>query len=449
VSRPARRPLSATQRPDVRGGMGIFLCAGAVSVVLIAAIAFFGLIFAEGAKPFWPRTLVEWQLADGRTLLVQELDVIDGEMRARMGNRDLNPVREDHLRAGPEEILSRSVPEDAVHIERMEHGPFHGYLVGGSEDSAWQDDGLHVLMPDRETEVVFEEAAVVRIKEINRMSLLSRLGAWLGGTWRFLTEAPREANTEGGVWPALVGTCLLVILMSVLVVPFGVLAAVYLNEYAKDTWFVKLVRVAVNNLAGVPSIVYGVFGLGFFVYGLGGSIDALFYADKLPTPTFGASGLLWAALTMALLTVPVVVVATEEALRAVPRERRDAALALGATRWEALRTVILPGARPGILTGLILAVSRAAGEVAPLMLTGAVAFAEELPVNGEFPFVHLERKFMHLGHHIYSVGFQSPDVEAVVPIVYATAALLILLVAALNLAAVRIRTRVRRQLTGA
>lgn len=448
MSRTPRRPLSATQRPDTRGGMGIFLCGGAVAVLLIAAIGFFGLIFAEGAKPFWPRQLVEWQLADGRTLLVNELEVIDGEMRARMGNRELNPGREDHLRAGPDEILSRVVPDDAVRVERMENGPFHGYLAGGSEEAAWQEDGLHLLMPDRETELVFPEEQVVRIQEVNRLSLLARLGSWLAGTWRFLVESPREANTEGGVWPALVGTCLLVILMSTLVVPFGVLAAVYLNEYAKDTTFVKLVRVAVNNLAGVPSIVYGVFGLGFFVYGLGGSIDALFYSDKLPTPTFGASGLLWASLTMALLTVPVVVVATEEALRAVPRERRDAALALGATRWEALRTVILPGARPGILTGLILAVSRAAGEVAPLMLTGAVAHAEELPVDGEFPFVHLERKFMHLGHHIYGVGFQAPDIEAVVPLVYATAALLILLVAVLNFTAVRIRTKVRRQLTG-
>ena len=449
MSESRRKSLVATGRADVRGGMGIFLCAGAVSLVLLAALCFFGLILSQGAAPFWPRTLVEWQLEDGRTLLVQELDVIDGELRGRMGNRDLNPVREDHLRAAPEAILSRNVPEDAVRIERSEHGPFHGYLVGGDEDTAWQDDGLHVLMPDRVNEVVFAPDAVLRIQHINRQGLFARVGAWLSGTWRFLTEGPREANTEGGVWPALVGTCLLVLLMSLLVVPFGVLAAVYLNEYAKDTVFVKLVRVAVNNLAGVPSIVYGVFGLGFFVYGVGGALDGLFFGDRLPTPTFGTSGLLWAALTMALLTVPVVIVATEEALRAVPRERRDAALALGATRWEALRTVILPGARPGILTGMILAVSRAAGEVAPLMLTGAVAFAEELPVDGEFPFVHLERKFMHLGNHIYSVGFQSPDVEAVVPIVYATAGLLILLVAVLNLAAVRIRTRVRRQLTGA
>lgn len=443
-----KRLLTDTGSPDVRGGMGIFYCAGATSLVLLAALLLFGLLIARGAAPFWPRTLVEWQLDDGRVLLVHELEVIDGEMRARMGNRDLNPGREDHLRAAPEEILKRSVPEDAVRIERSEHGPFHGYFAGGSEAAATREDGTHLLMPDRETELILEEGAVLRWSYVNQQSFLSRVNSWLGGTWRFLVEGPREANTEGGIFPALIGTCLLVLLMSIMVVPFGVLAAVYLNEYAKDTLFVKLVRVAVNNLAGVPSIVYGVFGLGFFVYGVGGSIDQLFYSDKLPAPTFGSSGLLWASLTMSLLTVPVVIVATEEALRAVPRERRDAALALGATRWESLKTVILPGAKPGILTGLILAVSRAAGEVAPLMLTGAVAFAEELPVDGEFPFVHLERKFMHLGHHIFSVGFQSPDVEAVVPIVYATSAMLIALVAILNLAAVRIRTRVRRQLSG-
>jgi phosphate transport system permease protein len=236
--------------------------------------------------------------------------------------------------------------------------------------------------------------------------------------------------------------------MSVAVVPFGVLAALYLREYARQGAAVRMVRIAVNNLAGVPSIVFGIFGLGFFVYVVGGSIDALFYPERLPAPTYGTGGILWASLTLALLTVPVVVVATEEALAAVPRENREGSLALGATKFETMWRVVLPHALPGILTGLILAMARGAGEVAPLMITGVVKLAPTLPLDGYWPFFHLDRKFMHLGFHIYDVGFQSPNVEAAKPMVYATTLLLIAVLLTLNLTAILVRNRLRRRFTG-
>jgi phosphate transport system permease protein len=260
-----------------------------------------------------------------------------------------------------------------------------------------------------------------------------------------LSDEPREANTEGGVFPAIFGTFVMTLLMSLAVAPFGVLAAVYLREYARQGPFVRAVRIAVNNLAGVPSIVFGVFGLGFFVYAVGGTIDHLLFNAALPTPTFGTGGVLWASLTLALMTVPVVIVATEEALAAVPRGAREGSLACGASQWQTIQNVVLPSAVPGILTGLILAMARGAGEVAPLMLVGVVKLAPELPIDGLFPFVHAERKFMHLGFHIYDLGFQSPDSEAAKPMVFATTLLLIALVVLLNFSAIVIRERLRRK----
>jgi phosphate transport system permease protein len=263
-----------------------------------------------------------------------------------------------------------------------------------------------------------------------------------------LTTEPREANTEGGIFPAIFGTVMMVIIMSVVVTPFGVIGALYLREYARQGVIVRIVRIAVNNLAGVPSIVFGVFGLGFFVYGVGGTLDALWFSERLPTPTFGTGGILWASLTLALLTVPVVIVATEEGLAAVPREYREGSIGLGATKWETMWKVVLPSALPGILTGLILAMARAAGEVAPLMLTGVVKLAPALPIDGTWPFLHLDRKFMHLGFHIYDVGFQSPNVEAAKPMVYITTLVLILVVVTLNLTGIVLRNRMRRKYAG-
>ena len=297
-------------------------------------------------------------------------------------------------------------------------------------------------------EKTFQFGSLVKYWLPNGMGVDEKLFMYVHNFWRVLSEEPREANTEGGIFPAIFGTVLMVVIMSIAVVPFGVLAAIYLKEYAKQGLVTRMIRIAVNNLAGVPSIVFGVFGLGFFVYAVGGTMDQLFFAEALPNPTFGTGGMLWASLTLALMTVPVVIVATEEGLSAVPREYREGSLGLGATKFEALWRVVLPCAMPGILTGLILAISRATGEVAPLMLTGVVKLAPSLPVDGFFPFLHLDRKFMHLGFHIYDVGFQSPNVEAAKPMVYVTTFILVFVVILLNMAAITMRTRMRRRYAG-
>lgn len=288
-------------------------------------------------------------------------------------------------------------------------------------------------------------AKVVRAYQPNAMSLLDKIGHYLTKLAEFFCDDPREANTEGGIFPAIFGTILMVLIMSVIVTPFGVIAAVYLREYAKQGFTTRLIRIAVNNLAGVPSVVYGVFGLGFFVYILGGNIDRLFFPEAAPAPVFGTPGLLWASITLALLTLPVVIVSTEEGLARIPKSIREGSLALGATKLETLWRTVLPMASPAMMTGLILAVARAAGEVAPLMLVGVVKLAPSLPLDGNFPFLHLERKFMHLGFHIYDVGFQSPNVEAARPLVYATSLLLVVVIVGLNLAAILIRNQLREK----
>jgi phosphate transport system permease protein len=291
-------------------------------------------------------------------------------------------------------------------------------------------------------------AKVAGVYQANAMSLPQKVGHYIGKFWEFLSDDPREANTEGGIFPAIFGTVMMVLLMSILVTPLGVMAAVYMREYAKPGPLIRTIRISVNNLAGVPSIVYGVFGLGFFVYVLGHNIDQLFFPEALPAPTFGSPGLLWASLTLAILTLPVVIVSTEEGLSRVPRAIREGSLALGATKAETLWRTVLPIASPAMMTGLILAVARAAGEVAPLMLVGVVKLAPALPVDSFFPFLHLERKFMHLGFHIYDVGFQSPNVEAARPLVYATALLLVIVIVVLNLAAISLRNRLRERYKG-
>ncbi len=286
---------------------------------------------------------------------------------------------------------------------------------------------------------------VVRAYQPNAMNLFQKLSFYVDKVGEFIMDDPREANTEGGVFPAIFGTVMMVILMSIIVTPFGVVAAVYLREYASQGWLTRVIRIAVNNLAGVPSIVYGVFGLGFFIYFAGGQLDQIFFPEALPSPTFGTPGLLWASITLALLTLPVVIVATEEGLSRIPRSVREGSLALGATKAETLWRVVLPMASPAMMTGLILAVARAAGEVAPLMLVGVVKLAPSLPLDGNYPFLHLDQKFMHLGFHIYDVGFQSPNVEAARPLVYATALLLVVVIAVLNLSAVSIRNHLREK----
>jgi len=294
-----------------------------------------------------------------------------------------------------------------------------------------------------ETDIALGE--IVRSYPANQLSTGAKLKLY-GSRWReFLIAEPREANSEGGVYPAIFGTVVMTLVMSLLVVPFGVLAALYLREYAKAGPIVSLVRISINNLAGVPSIVFGVFGLGFFSYIIGGAMDQAFFAAKLPNPTYGTGGLLWASLTLALLTLPVVIVATEEALAAVPGSMREGSYACGASKWQTIRRIVMPRALPGIMTGTILAMARGAGEVAPLMLVGAVKLAPELPIDRFAPFIHPERSFMHLGFHIYDLGFQSQNSEAAKPMVFTTTLLLILIITALNLAAIWLRTRLRRK----
>lgn len=259
-------------------------------------------------------------------------------------------------------------------------------------------------------------------------------------TWEFLSQPPSDGMMRGGIFPALYGTAALTLLMTLAVMPVGVLTAVYLHEYAPaDSRLARWVRVAIVNLAGVPSIVFGLFGLGFFIHFIGSGMDrALGYQ----TMHWAQPSILWASLTLAVLTLPVVIVATEEALRAVPLDHRTASLALGATQSQTLMRVVLPGALPGILTGAVLAVSRGAGEVAPILFTGAAYFLPDLPTS-------LNSQFMHLGYHTYVLATQSPDIEATRPLLYATVLVLLMLTFALNLVAVVIRTRTRRRAANA
>jgi len=318
--------------------------------------------------------------------------------------------------------------------------------LNGLRQEIGRDTLVGRVMDGKEVEVKL--ALVADVYRANDMGLADKVGHYIKKVGEFVWEDPREANTEGGIFPAIFGTVMMVMLMAVMVTPLGIMAAIYMREYAKQGPLIQAIRISVNNLAGVPSIVYGVFGLGFFVYFLGGNIDQLFYPEALPAPTFGSPGLLWASLTLAILTLPVVIVATEEGLARVPRSVREGSLALGATKAETLMRTVLPMASPAMMTGLILAVARAAGEVAPLMLVGVVKLAPALPLDIYFPFLHLERKFMHLGFHIYDVGFQSPNVEAARPLVYATALLLVIVIMVLNLAAIRLRNSLREKFRG-
>ncbi len=363
-------------------------------------------------------------------------------------NYALEQLRLERRRLELEHKTELSHPADySVLAERKQaqegqYGVLHERL-GRLYDEIRRDSIVMRTVDGQEIEIPLSK--IMRGYQPNAMNLLDKLGFYFVKLWEFGADDPREANTEGGIFPAIFGTVLMVLLMSVIVTPFGVVAAVYLREYARQGALTRIIRIAVNNLAGVPSIVFGMFGLGFFVYIVGGGIDKLFYPEAAPAPVFGTPGILWASLTLALLTLPVVIVSTEEGLARIPRSLREASLALGATKAETLWRVVLPMASPAMMTGLILAVARAAGEVAPLMLVGVVKLAPSLPLDMNLPFLHLDRKFMHLGFHIYDVGFQSPNVEAARPLVYATALLLVGVIVVLNLAAIRIRNRLRER----
>ncbi|MCX4186418.1 phosphate ABC transporter permease PstA [Methylophaga sp. OBS4] len=359
-------------------------------------------------------------------------------------NHGLEQLRLAERRLQLDNIAKGTLPYQEIDEERKLFDARYAELRKQLDElyKALSRDQVTVRIADGR-EVNLPLAKIVQVYKPNAMSTADKLGQYFHEVWNFVSGEPREANTEGGIFPAIFGTVMMVMIMSILVTPFGVVAAVYLKEYATQGPIIRLIRIAVNNLAGVPSIVYGVFGLGFFVYFVGGNIDEIFFQAKLPAPTFGSPGLLWASLTLAILTVPVVIVATEEGLSRIPRAIREGSLALGATKAETLWRTVLPMAAPAMMTGLILAVARAAGEVAPLMMVGVVKLAPTLAVDNIAPYLHLDRQFMHLGFHIYDVGFQSPNVEAARPLVYATAFLLVLIIVVLNLAAIGIRNRLR------
>lgn len=512
------------------GDAFIWVTGSALGCCLIMVAGLVGVIAYHALGHFWPAPLVQLELADGTRTLGrqvgrQEIPGKDGAFRLQLkvGNRDTYGL--DFRWVDEDQVAGRSLPAEALVLERQEWGELYGTLVALHEgeqqlaadgQAGWTEllrlialtraereridaleqgeiaqlnrrvkelarqsqggDPPERIAAQAETQLRFERLAdelgrlrqdsqrylarvrlaggeekEVRVVEIlrayrpNQLGLWAKAGVYLSRSWEFLSGEPRESNTEGGIFPALYGTVLMVVLMSLAAVPFGVVAALYLREYAGNGPLVQAIRIAVNNLAGVPSIVFGMFGLGFFVYGMGGTIDQLFYADRLPNPTFGTGGILWASLTLALLTVPVVIVATEEGLAAVSREIREGSLALGSTKLQMIWRVVLPSALPGMLTGVILATARGAGEVAPLMITGVVKLAPDLPLDSTWPFVHLERKFMHLGFHIFDVGFQSPNVEAARPMVFTTTLLLLTIVLCLNLIAIAVRNRLRRR----
>jgi phosphate transport system permease protein len=523
-----------------RGNAFVWLSGSALALSLLMVAGLIGLLAVKGLGFFWPSNIHLIQLADGAALgqitaHEEEAPSHPARIQVKVANRDM--YGQDFRWINERDVLGRSLPKDALLIERLEHGAFIGRLAlieeygqvlaqgndavaiarerlpdaranqarirameqkeagvlnrrleklrleerklamrGGDGQQAMRQieekrqehhrqfellqTRLEALRAQSRAIVVRLEtidgrtkelplASIVRIIPANSMGTFAKIGVYASKMWEFISEDPREANTEGGIFPAIFGTVMMVLIMSVVVVPLGVLAALFLREYARDGWLVRTVRISVNNLAGVPSIVFGVFGLGFFVVTVGGGIDAFFFPERFPTPTFKTGGILWASLTLALLTLPVVIVATEEALASVTRSQREGSLALGATKWQTLWNVVLPGASPGILTGLILAMARGAGEVAPLMITGVVKLAPSLPMDGSFPFIHLDRKFMHLGFHIYDVGFQSPNSEAAKPMVFMTALLLLLIVLVLNIFALRLRQKLRRRAGGA
>jgi phosphate transport system permease protein len=374
-------------------------------------------------------------------------DEIRGIERGAIGNVNfrIERVRLDRRRA---ELRGTLTPEFEAELRQRRQALDAEYAVLEQRLNQLYADAARdsiVMRAADGREVTIRLADIVKAWQPNAMSVPAKLGFYVSDFFDFIFGYPREANTEGGIFPAIFGTVVMVLVMSIIVTPFGVLAAIYLREYAKQGALLKTIRISVYNLAGVPSIVFGVFGLGFFVYFVGGQIDQAFYPEALPAPTFGTPGLFWASLTLALLTLPVVIVSTEEGLARIPSTIREGSLALGATKGETLWKVVVPLATPAMMTGLILAIARAAGEVAPLMLVGVVKLAPTLPIDGNFPFIHLERKIMHMGFHIYDVGFQSPHAEAAEQLVYATALILVLLIVMLNLTAITIRNHLREK----
>ena len=409
------------------GHAGTWLVAGAAALCLAAMLGVLGLLAGAGLSTFWPSRIVELRDTDGRVAIGEIAAVAEDVIVLRTSERDR--AGSGYVRIARASIETRSEPDDAFVVALAD-----GRRLFGRGDAS--------AAAARARDV----AASIAVEETlwpNAVGVFGRTGVFLRHVGRFLTTSTAAPALIGGALPALIGTLTLVLLMSLIVMPFGIATAVYLHE--RRGWAASVVRGAIANLAGVPSIVYGVLGLGLFVHGLGAGIDRWFFADRLPVPTFGSGGLLWAALTLALLTLPVVVVSVEEGLARIPASLRAGSLALGATEGETIWRLLLPAARPAILTGLILAIARAAGAVAPLMLVGVVKLAPALPVDTAFPFLHPSRQFMHLGFSVYDAALESPDALRGVPRAYACAMLLVGLVVALNLAAIVLRNRLRER----
>ncbi len=461
----------------------IWLNAGAVAVCISLLLVLIAVTAVRGLAQFWPAQVHEmlYQLPDGGAVTVvgQILAEERGRILLRTGNRatsgsELMWILEPR-------VLQHTTPLSMAVFGRKEGGVFFGKIIGvktsgdlirtrdvwgelqarlrwvqgvdpqidqGVDQGVDQGDqgpdrgSVLVLVADG-TEIELPINSILDAWQPNRMHYSQRLVHFFGQFWSFIIDGPHVDGVGGGVYPAIFGTVVMVLLMTVFLMPVGVAAGIYLREYAHQGWLARTARVAVRSLAGVPSIVYGVFGLGFFVYTLGGGLDRLVLGSGTFPPVFGTGGLLWASLTLALLSLPVVIVATEESLSLIPRGIREGSFALGATQWETLRHMVLPIAGPGILTGLILAVARAAGAVAPLVLLGVVQSAALLPFDGTAPFLHLERKFMHLGFHVYDAGFLSLNIDATRAPAFASAILLVAVIFSLNFAAIRLRGSLR------
>lgn len=397
-----------------RGGTaGTWLLAGLASACIVVVLGVFLYVLARGADAFWPARIERFVLADGSVLLGEAVasDTVSTTLRIASGASAMADYRRVHA----VDVVTRDEPADA-------------WIVEG-------DDGrlrIGVGAPPESVDAALRP---------NALGVFGRTGVALRRMAAFVVAPPDASNLSGGVLPALVGTVTLVLLMSVFVMPLGIATAIHLHQRRGRA--VRIVRAAIDILAGVPAIVYGVLGLGLFVHTVGGGLDRWLYGDRMPVPTFGGGGLLWAALTLALLTVPVVVVSVEQGLARIPRSLVAGSLALGATREETLWRLLLPAVRPAILTGLILAIARAAGSVAPLMLVGVVKLAPTLPLDGTFPYLHPSRQFMHLGYAVYDAALASPDAVRGVPRAYACAALLVVVVVVLEASAILLRKRLR------
>lgn len=454
------------------GHAWIWLSAGALSVSLLLVAILIGFIAVKGLNHFWPAPIFDVHYYEQDDQAVQRL------IGQRISHRSIDDETQEYLfrrseaQAAYQDFIWLTDSQIKTLIQRpelmtLEHRTF-GRLIAEPislrfsptsaitpNDLDWpeqikaaQKDAQLKLLLGNGMELNLNLVDILEIHFPNQLSWIEKVQVFGKGLLQFMIESPRQGGTEGGIFPALFGTVITVLIMTVFVTPIGVMAAVYLHEYARPGWITQTIRIAVYNLAGTPSIVFGVFGLAFFVYTLGGSIDQLFYSESLPMPTFGTPGLIWVSLTLALLTLPVVIVSTEEGLARIPKSVREGSLALGASHTETVWRIVLPLTTPAILTGLILAIARAAGEVAPLMLVGVVKLAPELPLDAEFPFLHLDRKIMHLGYHIFDLAFQTGRTDASLPFVFTTALLLILLIILLNLSAILLRNRLRARFQG-